>query len=249
MQESHMDKKKTHDSQTRILYVTLAALIVTVMIVSVITAVSKRNKEPSAPLDTEAQTDAPVTKYYPPVQQIKPSDTDETQTPVTEPPVTETKPTETEAPKEDKPTANRAFTVPVEGSVMKDFSVDMPVYSLTMDDYRAHKGVDISAEYGSGVFSFTDGVIEKVFVDPMLGVTVTVDHGEGLKTNYCGLQQTLPDGVEAGVTVKAGDVIGAVGDTTLVELSESSHLHFEVIKDGEYVDPAEYLPVLGKVEE
>ncbi len=244
-----MDRKKAQQSQQmRILYITLAALLVTVMVVSVMTAVNKKNKRPNAPLDTTSvQTDPPVTKVYP-VQTVRPPEEPaETQIPQ----IQETLPplTETEKPKEDEPTANRAYVVPVEGEVMKDFSIDMPVYSLTMDDYRAHKGTDISAEYGAAVCSFTDGVIEKVYADPMMGMTVTVDHGDGLKTNYCNLQQTVPEGIEAGATVKAGDMIGAVGDTALLELAEVSHLHFEIIKDGKYADPTEYLPVLGRVEE
>ncbi len=249
-----MEMKKKQESQARILYVVLAALLVTVMVVSVITAVNKRNKKPQAPVDTEGAvtTKAPVTKVYPietvPKEDEKPPVV--TPAPETQPPVPETKPpAATEKPKEDRPTVNRAYVVPAKGDVMKDFSIDMPVYSLTMNDYRAHKGIDIAAEYGTAVCSFTDGIIEKTFVDPMMGVTVTVDHGDGLKTNYCNLQQTLPDGIVAGVQVKAGDVIGAVGETTLVELAEASHLHFEILENGKYIDPTEFLPVLKPAEE
>ncbi len=245
-----MEKKKSQESQVRILYAVLAALLVTVMVISVITAVNKKNKKPEAPLDTEpAVTTSPTVTNVHSLQTQPPEEIPETQAPVTQPPATETVPPETEKPKEDKPTVSRAYVVPTQGEVMKDFSVDMPVYSLTMNDYRAHKGIDIAAEYGEAVCSFTDGTVEKITVDPMMGVTVTVDHGEGLKTNYCNLQQTLPDGIEAGVSVKAGDVIGAVGDTTLVELAEASHLHFEVTENGKYVDPADYLPVLKPTEE
>ncbi len=246
-----MEMKKKQESQARILYVILAALLVTVMVVSVITAVNKRNKKPQAPVDTadSVTTKAPVTKYYP-VETIPEEDERPpvTQAPVTRPPETQP-PVTTEKPKDDKPTANRAYVVPTKGEVMKDFSIDMPVYSLTMNDYRAHKGIDISAEYGTAVCSFTDGVVEKTFVDPMMGVTVTIDHGDGLKTNYCNLQQTLPDGIVAGAEVKAGDMIGAIGETTLVELAEASHLHFEIIENDKYIDPTEYLPVLKPAEE
>ena len=47
--------------------------------------------------------------------------------------------------------------------------------------------------------------------------------------------------VKAGDSVKAGDVIGAVGDTAILESADKPHLHFQVFKDGTPVDPADFL--------
>jgi murein DD-endopeptidase MepM/ murein hydrolase activator NlpD len=50
----------------------------------------------------------------------------------------------------------------------------------------------------------------------------------------------LPEGIEAGCTVKAGDKIGYVGDTAMAELADESHLHFEMTVGGIQVDPLDY---------
>mgnify|MGYP003330477446 CR=1 FL=1 len=53
-----------------------------------------------------------------------------------------------------------------------------------------------------------------------------------------------PEGIAAGVPVNAGDVIGAVGDTALIECEEESHLHLELQVNGEAVDPSEYIEMV-----
>ena len=119
--------------------------------------------------------------------------------------------------------------------------MDLPVYSLTMNDYRAHTGVDISADIGSAVVALTDGTVSALWSDPMMGVCLSIDHGNGLSSHYKNLSSELPEGIAVGSEVKAGQTIGAVGDSCLVELAETEHLHFEVTKDGKHVDPMTYL--------
>ena len=57
------------------------------------------------------------------------------------------------------------------------------------------------------------------------------------------MQTAVPDGVKAGAAVKAGDKIGAVGDTALIEISEDPHLHFELYKDGVCENPLAHFTV------
>ena len=150
-----------------------------------------------------------------------------------------------EPPVEDEPVSTpRVYVMPTEGDVIKSYSVDLPIYSATMNDYRCHTGVDIYAEPGMPVYSLTDGVVKEVYNDPMMGVTVTVDHGDGLISCYQNLNEQLAEGIKAGVKVDAGDALGCVGETTLIELSDASHLHFEVRCDGRPENPAEYLSAL-----
>ena len=133
------------------------------------------------------------------------------------------------------------FVIPCDGGVLSAASLTVPVYSMTMNDHRTHTGVDIAAPVGSPVVSCADGVVTGVFEDPMMGVTVEVDHGGEVTSVYKNLSpETLSD-VTVGVTVSAGDVIGAVGNTALIECEEEAHLHFELKVNGEYVDPAEYI--------
>ena len=139
------------------------------------------------------------------------------------------------------PTDPPLLYLPAEGSVFKGYSIDLPVYSLTMNDYRAHTGVDISAELGSAVVALTDGKVCALWSDPMMGTCLSIDHGHGLLSHYKNLAPELPEGIAVGSEVKAGQTVGAVGDSCLVELAETEHLHFEVTLDGRHVDPMTYL--------
>ena len=75
----------------------------------------------------------------------------------------------------------------------------------------------------------------------MMGQTVTVDHGDGLESRYQNLQITLPEGIEIGKKVSAGEIIGAVGETALIECAEVSHLHFSILLNGAAAAPADYI--------
>lgn len=132
------------------------------------------------------------------------------------------------------------YTMPVAGTVSKEFSNDILVYSTTMNDYRVHNGVDITTAVGTPVRSFTDGVVEAVYEDPLMGHTVVVDHGNATKSYYSNLSPAFPEGIAAGTRVKEGEVIGGVGESNLIECAEEPHLHFEVTVNGEYVDPMSY---------
>ena len=132
------------------------------------------------------------------------------------------------------------YTMPVAGDVTKAFSHDVLVYSETMNDYRVHNGTDIASAVGTPVKAFTDGVVESVYEDPLLGYTVTIDHGNDTKSFYRNLSETLPDGIEAGAKVEEGQVIGGVGESNLIECAEEPHLHFEVMVNGQLVDPMSY---------
>ena len=135
--------------------------------------------------------------------------------------------------------APRLVVSPLNGQVLTAFSVDRLVYDVTMDDWRVHDGVDISAKPGTTVLAACSGTVLAVENDPMMGTTVTIGHDGGYQTTYANLQ-TKPT-VETGDTVTAGQIIGAVGTTAKAESGQSPHLHFSVSKDGDAVDPEEFL--------
>ena len=130
------------------------------------------------------------------------------------------------------------FEKPVTGAVTKDYSPDELVYFETMNDWRTHQGIDWAADEGTEVKSVADGTVEYITEDGMLGASVTISHNGDLKTLYANLQEEgLP---EVGTEVKAGDVIGKIGKTASLEITEVPHLHFEVIFQGENADPHNY---------
>ena len=128
---------------------------------------------------------------------------------------------------------------PVSGTELLGYSMDKLSYNPTTRDWRTHEGVDLSAVSGTPVKAACAGTVSAVYDDEFLGTTVVISHADGHATHYANLAATPT--VSTGDSVEAGDVIGAVGDTALLETGEESHLHFAVYLYGDPVDPAEYL--------
>ena len=151
----------------------------------------------------------------------------------------ETQPTEAAAVSGETEVEEKVYIPPVIGKVSKSFSNGELVYDETMGDYRTHNGVDIECEEGATVSCFSDGVVEKVYSDELTGGCVIIDHGDGIKSVYKGLDTaiTLTEGCE----IAAGDAVGCFGNNNFTESEEEPHIHFEVMKDGLYVDPFEFI--------
>jgi murein DD-endopeptidase MepM/ murein hydrolase activator NlpD len=146
----------------------------------------------------------------------------------------------TEETAEDAMTEDIIFVWPLVGDVEVMYSVDELIYNKTMADWRTHPGIDIAGQMGSKVMAVADGKVLDVSNDDLLGTTVTIEHGSGLKSIYANLAATPV--VKAGDQVAMGAVIGSVGDTAIGETNEVAHLHFAMTLNDEPVDPAEYLP-------
>lgn len=183
---------------------------------------------PSAPEPVTPETPAAVEAVSPaPVEETEP---EQTPPPMPEVPVDDT-PVVVEAP--------RLIVSPLNGEVVTVFSMDRLVYSETLADWRTHDGIDISAAQGTTVLAASSGTVSSVTDDPLMGTMVVIRHDGGYQTTYSNLQ-ARPN-VEAGETVSAGQIIGAVGRTAAAESAQGPHLHFSVTKDGSPVDPNEYL--------
>lgn len=136
------------------------------------------------------------------------------------------------------------FAMPVSYTTGITEYCDTPVFNSTLGRYSAHLAMDFFAPEGTKVYAVYDGVVEKVESTLLQGVTVTLDHGNGLKTVY----NSLADGDEVfvGLKVKKGDVIGEVSSTNRQEYKDGAHLHFQVIEDGKEINPSKYLDVSEK---
>lgn len=128
---------------------------------------------------------------------------------------------------------------PLIGETLAAFSMDELIYSETLADWRTHDGVDIAAPLGTQVCAASYGTVTDVRDDDLMGTTVVIAHDDGCDTIYSNLQDMPTVGI--GDEVTAGQVIGSVGKTALGESTLPSHLHFAVTRDGEFIDPAEYL--------
>lgn len=251
--------------QNRALYTTLAVLVVTATVLSIVTfQADKKDKAAELP-DTKvvetvpdkaetqdkmkkAETMAPSTNQQKDTglfEKMKEtensSDATESKasTDVTE--KTATEPMETVATSVE-PQALPTFSSPVpNGEILRGHSVTVPVFSPTMDDYRTHTGVDIACATGEAVLSAADGKIGNFWYDPMMGYTLSVVHSGDAVSLYQGLAEDLPEGIEPGATVTAGQTIACAGDTALIECEDEPHIHFMLDIGGSYVDPVEYL--------
>ena len=110
-----------------------------------------------------------------------------------------------------------------------------------------HKGVDFDPGKGEPVYAAMDGIVSRIEYGYGFGQHIYIEHianfnddrFEDWKTIYAHLEiGTTPENVRVGSVVKAGDLIGTVGNTGI---STGAHLHFELIVDGENVDPKKYL--------
>lgn len=129
--------------------------------------------------------------------------------------------------------------MPVSGAVIQDYAMDRLTYHATTRDWRVHNGVDLAAPLGQSVKAARSGTVSAVYEDDYLGWTVVLQHADGYSSHYCNLSETLP--VSVGDQLQAGQVLGTVGGTALIEVAEEPHLHFEVYYNGEPVDPAGFL--------
>jgi hypothetical protein len=102
-----------------------------------------------------------------------------------------------------------------------------------------HKGMDIAWDPGTPILASADGEVSFMGTDPSAeyGNNVIVNHGNGYATRYAHLQSIV---VKTGQKVKRGQQIGTLGDTGQPR-SIGYHLHFELIKDGQVIDPRPYL--------
>ena len=130
------------------------------------------------------------------------------------------------------------FKMPVEGRVVCEFSGDKLLYNDFLSDWRTHNGIDISCDKDSAVYASADGRIKSIYDDSM-GKNVVIEHRDGYMSVYANMSDRIE--ITEGAEIKKGDLIGKVGDTALGDFTEESHLHFELLKDEQYINPVDYI--------
>lgn len=153
--------------------------------------------------------------------------------------------------KEEKPVENKkeetkqeevkdpSFVKPADGEIVKDYSKDNLVYSSTLEEWTTHLGIDIAMQKTDVVKAVADGKVKSIKNDPRYGLTVVISHDEGYETIYSNL--LTAEFVVEGEEVKQGQTIGTAGNTASFESGMESHLHFEIMQDGKYLNPSIYL--------
>lgn len=129
--------------------------------------------------------------------------------------------------------------MPTDGDILNECSIDKLKKSKTLGDWRTHNGVDIKADMSSAVNAAASGKIVLSEYDTQMGYIVKIAHEGGYETVYANLASN--EMAEVGREINAGECLGAVGDSAVFEKLEEGHLHFELKKDGKYINPMEYM--------
>lgn len=139
--------------------------------------------------------------------------------------------TTTTAQVEDVP---ELYVLPLTNTVQKPYSVDAPLYSETMRDWRIHTGVDFAGELGQTVKATAQGTVMEIQSDALWGNVIVIDHSLGVVSRYAGVEPL----VQVGDRLNVSDPIGKL-TTIPCEAEQVPHLHFEMIVDGVPIDPVE----------
>lgn len=102
---------------------------------------------------------------------------------------------------------------------------------------RMHEGVDFRADVNTEVFATGDGIVKFSSRNGTFGNLLEIDHGFGMVSRYAHLS-SFAEGIRPGKRVQRGELVAYTGNTGL---TEGPHLHYEVLVDGESIDPLTYL--------
>lgn len=128
---------------------------------------------------------------------------------------------------------NGSFIWPVASYVYVSSRFGLRIHPITGQE-KSHTGIDIASNMGTTVYAADGGTVSLAAWNGGYGNCVMIDHGNGYVTLYGHLSSY---NVSSGQNVGQGDVIGAVGSTGN---STGPHLHFEVLKNGNRIDPEQF---------
>ncbi|MCR5609297.1 MAG: M23 family metallopeptidase [Lachnospiraceae bacterium] len=127
---------------------------------------------------------------------------------------------------------------PVEGEILKDFSLDKMIYFETLGQFKTNNCIMIKADKGENVNASYRGIVKSVGKSYEDGNIVEIDIGDNYVVSYAQIDGIC---VNEGDMVEEGDVIGVIAEPTGYYTDEGSHLSFKVTKDSLPVNPKELL--------
>ncbi len=186
---------------------------------------------------TQAVSPSAIPEMEPAVQEEIPKENAAVSVPVSEPlPTTPPIMPEQEAESETQPQPEvPAYIFPLEDANAEVLdSYGWQEHPVTKQK-SLHSGVDLAADYGTNVLAVADGTVLDCSYDMAYGYILTLEHADGVQTQYAHLSEFL---VKSGDAVRQGQIIAKTGDSGW---STGPHLHLGVLIDGEAVDPLEAL--------
>lgn len=130
------------------------------------------------------------------------------------------------------------LTWPASGAVIMGYSMDETVFFQTLEQYSYNPAMIIAGEAGETIGASAAGIVTNIEETAQTGMTVTLDMGNGYSAVY-GQLADVP--VAVGDYVGAGESLGTLSEPTKYYSVEGTNLYFQVLKDGEPVDPMNFM--------
>ena len=134
--------------------------------------------------------------------------------------------------------ADSRLSWPTEGEILRDFSMDATVYYPTLNAYKVSPAVLIQSEAGTPVKAPAEGIIRQMGYNQEIGNYVILELGNGYELT---LGQLADLQAAAGDYVEAGTVLAEVAEPTIYYSIEGDNLYFQMTKDGEAIDPLDFM--------
>lgn len=134
--------------------------------------------------------------------------------------------------------ANSLLTWPASGAVLINYSMDQTVYFSTLEQYKYNPALVIGGEVGEVIGASAAGIVSNIEQTAQTGITVTLDMGNGYSAVYGQLKE-VP--LEIGDYVAAGETVGYMSEPTKYYSVEGPNLYFELLKDGNPVNPMDFM--------
>ncbi|MBO4412957.1 MAG: M23 family metallopeptidase [Clostridia bacterium] len=125
-----------------------------------------------------------------------------------------------------------------------DYSREELVFNSTLGWFETHKGVDLKSKTSEIVKASEGGEVVEVYTNSLEGTVVVIKHNDNISTKYSSLSEDVF--VKVGDKVKKGQKIGTISTSAGNEVETGAHLHFEIIENGNQVDPNNYLTLQNK---
>lgn len=134
------------------------------------------------------------------------------------------------------------FVMPIaNATISKSYNDKELQYNKTLNCWEIHKGLDLIVTAGDSIVACYDGKVSNIYTNYLEGTTIEITHDNGLVSIYQGLNNETT--INIGDSVTSGQTIGTALGTLGSETDDGSHIHFELIKDGEKVDPLNYIEI------
>ncbi len=131
-----------------------------------------------------------------------------------------------------------ALAWPIAGNILLNYSMDKTIYFPTLQQYKYNPSIVIASTQGTNVACAANSIVKEVYEDAQTGNTVVTSLGDGYELTYGQLTNVT---VEEGDFVEEGVVLGQVAAPTKYYSMEGTNVYIKLTKDGEPVNPLDYL--------